>query len=178
MEDETEAGPSKTKRKQAMHALQALGERVVALTGIQLAQVPLPENLHDAVMAARRITQNEGRRRQLQYVGRLMREADVEPIREALARLDGQSAAGTRALHEVEQWRERLLENDQSLTEFAATYPHCAGNDLQTIRYAIRDVRKDRLTPDRANPRRYRELFRLLRDVIHRGTEGSGQVTE
>jgi len=76
---------SKTKRKQEMHELQALGVALVALSESQLQDMSLETRLHEAVLAARRITSHEARRRQMQYIGRLMRDADAEPIRARLA---------------------------------------------------------------------------------------------
>ena len=100
--------PSKTRRKKDMHELQALGERLVELSSAQLAQVDMPDDLRDAVLEARRITGREGRRRQLQYIGRLMRDIDPAPIRAKLDEWHGQSREATAQMHAIERWRERL----------------------------------------------------------------------
>lgn len=156
----TDERPSKTQRKQEVHALQALGERLVDLNAAQLATVPLPEDLREAVLEAQRIHSREGRRRQLQYVGKLMRAVDPEPIRARLAAWDGQSREATAAHHRVERWRLRLLDDDAALTDFAREHPHA---DLQRLRACVREARKERLAA--GEPRHFRELFRLIRDV-------------
>jgi ribosome-associated protein len=158
--DKTGERPSKTERKRAVEALQALGERLVGLNAEQLATVPMPEDLRAAVLEAQRIRSREGRRRQLQYIGRLMREADPEPIRARLAAWDGQSREATAAHHRVERWRLRLLDDDDALTEFAREHPRA---DLQRLRACVREARKERRAG--GEPRHFRELFRLIRDA-------------
>ena len=159
MQDEEK--PSKTRRKRAMHELQALGERLVELNPEQLAAVALPEDLHDAVERARNITKHEARRRQLQYIGRLMRSVDPEPIREKLKTWDGVSTEETARLHRIERWRERLLEDDGAVGVLVRAHP---GIDTQRLRALVRNARGER---DAGRPPRvYRELFRALRDII------------
>src|SRR5260221_11025547 len=99
-----EEKPSKTERKRAMHELQALGERLVGLNQEQLAAIALPENLHEAVEQARRITKHEARRRQLQYIGRLMGAVDPEPIPQKLKVWDGVSTDKTATVHRIQAW--------------------------------------------------------------------------
>jgi ribosome-associated protein len=158
---EEQERPSKTQRKQAMHELQALGERLVALKDERLAAVELPDQLREAVLEARRIRSREGRRRQLQYIGKLMRELDPAPIRARFAAWDGQSTAATAAHHRAERWRERLLDDEASLTEFAR---ECPGADLQRLRACVREARKDRLAGKAS--RHYREIFRLVKAAL------------
>jgi ribosome-associated protein len=153
--------PSKTQRKQAMHDLQALGARLAELKEAQLASIGLDERLLEAIREARRIRSHEARRRQLQFVGKLMREVDAEPIRAWFAALDGASAAATAAHHRVERWRERLLGDDAALTEFAR---ECPGADLQPLRACVREARKERLAGK--PPRHFRELFQLVRAAL------------
>src|SRR5258705_3662129 len=105
-----EEKPSKTELKRVMHELQALGERLIGLNPEQLAAIALPENLHEAVEQARRITKHEARRRQLQYIGRAMRDLESEPIREKLKVSDRGSIQETARLHRIERWRDKLLE--------------------------------------------------------------------
>jgi len=150
--------PSKTQRKQEMHALQALGQRLVALNAAQLASVELPEQLREAIAEAQRIRSREARRRQLQYVGRLMREVDPEPIRAQLEVWDGRSREATAAHHRAERWREQLLADDAAFTEFARAHPR---TDLQQLRACVREARKERLAG--RDLRHFRELFRLIR---------------
>ena len=151
---------SKTRRKQEMHALQALGVALVELAPGQLDRIELPEPLAAAVHEAQRITSHEGRRRQLQYIGKLMRSVDAEPIRAALEELQG-SAATVRARHRrLEQWRERLLGDDSALTEFAREHAHA---DLQALRTLIRNARRE-IAANR-EPHAQRALFRALRET-------------
>ena len=149
---------SKTKRKQEMHELQALGVALVALSESQLQDMSLESRLHEAVLAAKRITSHEARRRQMQYIGRLMRDADAEPIRARLAAVEGHSAQAAAHHRRLEAWRERLMQDDAALTEFVAAHP---GIDLQELRALLRNARKE--AKEGKPPRAYRELFRLLK---------------
>jgi ribosome-associated protein len=158
---ETEEKPSKTQRKLVMHELQALGERLVKLNSEQLEAIALPEGLRDAVHAARHITKHEAKRRQLQYIGRLMRSIDPEPIREKLRTWDGVSEEGTARLHRIERWRDRLIEDEGALGELVGTHP---GIDTQRLRALARNARAERSAG--RPPRAYRELFQVLRELI------------
>ena len=151
---------SKTRRKREMLELQALGAALVELPDASLAQISLDAVLLEAVLEARRIRSHEARRRQLQYIGRLMREVDAQPIREQLAALDGHSAQAAAAHRRLEAWRERLLSDDAALTAFAAEHP---GADLQEMRALIRNARKEQ--KEGRPPRAYRELFRVLKTI-------------
>ena len=157
--------PSKTQRKKEMHELQALGERLVALNAEQLEAVQLPEDLHAAVAEAARLSgkhaRHEARRRQMQYIGRLMREVDPAPIRDKLAAWDGVSKEHSAKLHLIERWRDHLLEDEAALEEFMREHP---GADSQRLRSLIRGAAAER---DAARPpKAFRELFRLLRDIL------------
>jgi ribosome-associated protein len=153
--------PSKTQRKKEMTALQQLGEELVELNPAQLQEVPLPERLREAVVEARRITQHGGRKRQMQFIGRLMRDIDAGPVREKLASWKGVSRDAAALLHRVERWRERLLGDDDAMQEFAIAHPRA---DLQHLRSLLRSIRKER-EEDKA-PKHYRELFRMLRETL------------
>src|SRR6476661_3794044 len=100
---------SKTRRKTEMHDLQSLGETLVRLSAARLSELGLPERLLDAIEQARAITKHEARRRQMQYIGRLMRDVDPDPIRSRLAQWGDAPAAEKARLAAVERWRERLL---------------------------------------------------------------------
>lgn len=144
-----------------MLALQALGEALVALTPEQLAGFELPERLSDAIAFARRVATHEGRRRQMQYIGRLMRELDPEPIAARLARLRS-ARLHDNALHQkAEQWRGRLLAEDQALTELAAAHP---GIDTQHLHQLVRNARREAARG--APPKAQRALFRALREGL------------
>ncbi len=162
MEHDHEERPSKTRRKQAMLELQALGERLVALPPAVLERLDLPTALFDAVVEAQRITARGGRKRQIQYIGRLMREIDDEPVRASLTALDGKDASAKAAFHAAEAWRTRLLdEGDTALTEFL---DRCPDADRQHLRRLKRDavIERDGGRP----PRHQRELFRYLRSLL------------
>jgi ribosome-associated protein len=156
-----EERPSKTQRKREMHELQALGARLVELNSEQLAAVALPEDLRDAIEQARRMTKHEARRRQMQYIGRLMRSVDPVPIREKLKVWDGVSAEHTARQHLVERWRDRLLEDEATVDELARAHP---GIDARRLRALSRKAREERASG--APPRAYRELFRVLREIV------------
>jgi ribosome-associated protein len=149
---------SKTKRKQEMLELQALGVALVALPEAQLDF--LQPELRQAVLEAKRISAHEGRRRQLQYIGRLMRDVDPAPIRARLDALTGSSSQANARHKRIEALRKRLLADDEALTQFAATHPTA---DLQTLRNLIRNSRKE--YEEGRPPRAYRELFRLLTSI-------------
>lgn len=154
---------SKTRRKKQVTALQDLGAGLVALSEDQLARMELPERLRDAVMQARRITAFEAKRRQLQYIGKLMRGVEAEPIRAALdaalARSRGEAAAHKR----VEAWRERLLADPGAVNELLAEYPATDSRQLHTlVRAALRELTEGR------PPRNYRALYQALRAVIEK----------
>jgi len=155
------AGVSKTRRKRAAHDLQALGERLVGLSRDALDSLALPEPLHEAVREAQSMTRHEARRRQLQYIGRLMRDIDPSAIRERLAERDGTSAAAIARHHELERWRKRLMEGEAAFTEFAAAHPGC---DLQQLRTLVRNAHREAELGQ--PPRSWRELFRVLREAL------------
>ena len=153
--------PSKTQRKKQMHELQSLGEELVELNAERLAQVEMPEDLRDAVREAQRIRSHEGKRSQMQYIGRLMRDVDPAPIRERLAAWRGQSRAHNAYEHELTRWRERLIDEEGAFAEFAALHPRV---DLQHLRQLARNARHER---DASKPpRSFRELFRALREAL------------
>jgi ribosome-associated protein len=151
---------SKTQQKRATLELRALGAALVELPQAQLASIELPPTLAAAIAEARRITQHGAKRRQLQYIGKLMRTIDAEPIREQLAALRGQSTQAAARHRRLEDWRTRLLADDDALTAFAEEFPRA---DLQALRTAIRNARKEQSASK--PPRAYRELFRLLREA-------------
>src|SRR3954462_580079 len=129
---------SKTKRKQEMHELQALGAALVSLPEAQLRELSLEVPLREAVLEAKRIKSHEAKRRQMQYIGRLMRDVDPAPLRERLEAIPGHSAHAAAQHRRLEAWRERLLADDAALTAFAAEYPEA---DLQAVRTLIRNAR-------------------------------------
>ncbi|HEY1458836.1 MAG TPA: ribosome biogenesis factor YjgA [Casimicrobiaceae bacterium] len=152
---------SKTQRKHAMLALQDLGERLVELIPARLASLALPERLSDAIVAARKLTGHEARRRQMQYVGRLMREVDPAPIEAELARWAHAPNAEKARLRMVERWRERLLSEAGALDAFFETQPLADRAALQAL-IARAAAERARGSP----PHAYRELFRVLNALL------------
>jgi ribosome-associated protein len=161
--------PSKTQRKKQMHDLQALGAELVELNDDQLGSIELPENLLDAVNEARRVTKFEAKRRQLQYIGKLMRNIDPEPIRARISAWKAVSTAHTARLHLIERWRARLLEDDAAMIELLRDYPDA---DAARLKLLVRNVARDREAGQ--PPKSYRALFRLLDDVIVKETGDRG----
>lgn len=153
--------PSKTQKKRDSHVLQSLGEDLLTLPLNRIEPLGLPDILLDAIKAAKKITAHEGRRRQLQYIGKLMRKVDPEPIREAVAAFKLGHAKDSLALHESERWRERLLADDNALQTFIAEHP---GADIQQLRSLVRAARKDAANmPEKRNGRAFRELFQFIK---------------
>jgi ribosome-associated protein len=159
---------SKTRRKKEMHELQALGVALVELAESQIAVLQIGEALRSAVLEAKRMRSHEARRRQLQYIGRLMRDVDPGPIREQLDALIGHSAQDAARHRRLEALREKLLADDTALTDYVAQH---AGADLQALRTLIRNARREQ--KEGRPPRAFRELFRLLK-AIEAGTTAAG----
>jgi ribosome-associated protein len=152
---------SRSEKKRQVEALQKLGTALVDLAPAQLEALALPEELVSAVRDAQRITSHEARRRQMQFIGKVMRKVDPEPVRAALAQIAGQSAAARARQQRLEQWRERLIADDGALTQFAGEH---AGADLQSLRTLIRNARKE--IAEQKPPKAQRELFRVLRGCL------------
>jgi ribosome-associated protein len=151
---------SKTKKKREMHELQSLGVALTRLSDSQLESMGISAQLREALLEAKRIKSHEAKRRQMQYIGRLMRELDPAPIRAQLAELEGTSAQANARHRRLEAWRERLLGDDGALTAFAAEYPAA---DLQVLRTLIRNARREASLGK--PPRAYRELFRVVKEI-------------
>jgi ribosome-associated protein len=156
--------PSKTRRKADMHALQDLGEALVELDArrfdVVVEEAGLPERLVDAIRAARSITAHGGRRRQLQYVGKLMRGVDPTPIRTRLdAWAEGRDADAAK-LHALERLRERLLTEPAALDELVARHPTL---DRPRFRSLVAKAKDERAKS--APPHAFRELWRALREL-------------
>ena len=159
-EDELIA-PSKTQRKQQMEELQTLGEELVALSADRIKKIDIPDDLRDAVREAQRMTKHdEAKRRQMQYIGKLMRNVEVEPIRAALALVRGESAGETAKLHRLERLRGELLADEKVASEIAQLYPAV---DLQHLRSLRRAALKEQL--QNKPPRSYRAIFQLLKEL-------------
>ena len=153
---------SRTKKKQQVEELQKLGAALIALPAATLDTLVLPAELLAAVREAQRITSHEARRRQVQFIGKVMRRIDPEPVRAAVAAITNQSATARAQQRRLQGWRERLIGDDEALTAYAGEHP---GADLQALRTLIRNARKE--IAESKPPRAQRELFRVLRDFPH-----------
>jgi len=156
--------PSKTRQKKAMHELRDLGADLVGLSAGQLRRIDLPEDILAAVRECQKITAHGAHRRQLQYLGKLMRGADDAPIRAGLALLRGESAAETARLHRLERMRTRLLEDEAALSAIAAAWP---GADLQQLRQLRRNALKEQAAGK--PPKNYRAIFQALQELDQQG---------
>jgi len=160
-QDDAAELPSKSHRKREMLALQDLGAQLLALPPGQLEKITLPEELLAAIAEARRLTRkNEALRRQMQYIGKLMRGVDPEPIRARLAALRGDSASEIARLHRLERLRDELLADEQTVEKIVHEWP---GVDIQRLRTLRRNALKER--EQQRPPRAYREIFKILRDL-------------
>ena len=160
-EEELDLPPSKTKIKKQMHDLQDIGEQLVALSTGQLNQLDLPERLHDAIREMKRINKFGAQKRQMQFIGKLMREIDPAPIIAKLEVWSGKSHQHIAWLHQIERWRDRLLEDEGALTELLAGHPDA---DAQRLRALIRNALKEKELSK--PPKSYREIFQVLREIL------------
>ena len=158
--------PSKTRRKREMHLLQDIGEQLVQLDLKRLSELGLPETLTDAVQEAKRMRKHEARRRQMQFIGKLMRDVNVAPILEKFDSWSGVTLQHTAWLHLLERWRGRLLADEQALAELGRKYPAA---DLQHLRALIRNAHKEKLA--NKPPRSFRALFHELQTIIPESPE-------
>ncbi len=175
---------SRTDLKRESDELQDLGKDLLGLRADLFDAVGLPDKLVDAIAEAKRITNFEGKRRQMQYVGKLMRKLEPEIVlaaRQALEEQHKGSASEKLQLHLAEQWRDRLIADDNALAPWMAEHPD---TDTQQLRALIRQARKDAPAADKTavseglaprKGRAYRELFQLVREHLG-GTGGSSDT--
>ena len=155
--------PSKSQLKREMTALQKLGEILVNAARDRVKRIPMPEDVQEAILFCQQISDHEGRRRQLQYVGKKMRkltEEEVSVIQTAVDGWRGTSRAEAAALHAIERQRDRLLADDSVLTELRARHPEI---DVQHLRTLVRNARKEQA--EKKPPKAYREIFQLLKSL-------------
>ena len=157
---ESTSRPSKTKQKEAMHELRDLGEELVDLPLSQLKRLGLPEDLYAAVRECQKITAHGAKRRQVMYLGKLMRTADDEPIRAGLALLRGESVAENARLQRLERMRTRLLADETMLTEIANTWP---GADITHLRQLRRNALKEQEASK--PPKNFRAIYQVLKEL-------------
>lgn len=168
--------PSKSELKRQSNELQKLGEQLIDAPRDRVKRVPMPDEVKDAILMAQTITNHEGRRRQLQYVGKMMRSLDEEEvavIQRTIESWKGTSKAEAAALHALERRREKLLADDKALTQLLGEHPEL---DAQHLRTLIRNARKEQA--ENKPPKAYREIFQILKDLAKApkaGAEGEGE---
>lgn len=155
--------PSKSQLKREMTGLQKLGQELIDQARDRVKRVPMPEDVRDAILECQKIKDHEGRRRQLQFVGKKMRtldEAEVALIQKTIDSWKGASKSETAAMHAMERRRDKLLANDIAVTELMAEFPQI---DAQQLRTMIRNARKEQA--ENKPPKAYREIFQLLKEL-------------
>lgn len=159
--DEESAHKSKTAIKKEMSALTELGKRLVELPEKELATIPLPDQLLEQIQLARRITQNSGKKRQLQYIGKLMRSIEMEPILAAYDELLNGRKEKAREFHQLEKLRDGIVETgDDAINEVLVLYPAA---DRQQLRQLSRAIQKEKAA--NKPPAAARKLFKYLREL-------------
>jgi ribosome-associated protein len=152
---------SKTRRKKHMLQLQQVGAELVRLSPEQLARIDMPEELREAVLECKRFRKHEAIRRQMQYIGRLMRDLDAGPIMEQLAALHAPSNKQTALFHLAEKWRDELLADGEAATRFVRDFPEADPHRLRELSEKAKAERRAEQPP-----RHYRELFHVLNAII------------
>jgi ribosome-associated protein len=148
---------SKTRRKRQMTELQVAGAALVKLSKEQLERLDIPEPLREAVLECKRFTKHEAIRRQMQFIGRIMREYDAGPIVAQLAAIEAPSKRQTALLHLAERWRGEMMSDPEAVARFAAEFP---GADRERLRDLVSRARKEK-EGDRP-PKNFRELFHVV----------------
>lgn len=151
---------SKTKLKAEADAQQAIGKKLIDLSKEKLIKLNLPETLFEAVIEAKRLTANGAVRRQLQYLGRLMRDVDSAPIVEQLQAWEGKNTQENARFHTMERWRSRLIAEPNALQEFYSRFPTA---DIQQLRTLIRNAQREEAA--QKPPKSSRELFKYIREL-------------
>ncbi|TDK67398.1 ribosome biogenesis factor YjgA [Sapientia aquatica] len=155
--------PSKSQLKREMTALQKLGQELIDQPRDRVKRVPMPDDVRDAILECQLIKDHEGRRRQLQYVGKKMRSLEPEEVATIQRTIDswrGASKAETATMHSFEKKRDKLLADDKALTELLEQYPEL---DAQHLRTLIRNARKEQA--ENKPPKAYREIFQILKQL-------------
>jgi ribosome-associated protein len=168
--------PSKSELKRQSNELQKLGEQLVDAPRDRVKRVPMPEDVREAILMCQTITNHEGRRRQMQFVGKKMRtlnEEEVAVIQRTIDSWKGSSKAETAALHAIERRRDKLLADDKALTELLSEHPEL---DVQHLRTLIRNARKEQA--ESKPPKAYREIFQILKDLARKGAPAAADDDE
>ncbi|MGK5066612.1 hypothetical protein D3C81_254900 [compost metagenome] len=168
--------PSKSELKRQMTVLQKLGEELVNEARDRVKRVPMPEDVRDAILECQQIKDHEGRRRQLQYVGKKMRTLDEEEVAAIQRTIDswkGLSKADTANMHAMERRRDKLLTDDKALTVLLSENPEL---DVQHLRTLIRNARKEQA--ENKPPKAYREIFQILKEIAKKNNGGKKDADE
>ena len=163
--------PSKSQLKREMTGLQKLGQELIDQARDRVKRVPMPEDVRDAILECQKIKDHEGRRRQLQFVGKKMRtldEAEIALIQKTIDSWKGASKSETAAMHALERRRDKLLASDTAVTELMAEHPEI---DAQQLRTMIRNARKEQA--ESKPPKAYREIFQLLKELSKASAVGN-----
>jgi ribosome-associated protein len=152
---------SKTRRKRQMTELQQLGAALVRLSPEELARVEMPESLRDAVMECRRFTKHEAVRRQMQYIGRIMRDLDAGPIADQVAQMHAPSRAQTAVFHRAEEWRTEILADADAVARFVEEFPEADPHRLRSLAASAHEERAAG-----KGPKRFRELFHAINKIL------------
>ncbi len=152
---------SKTRRKRQAHDLQDLGKALTRLRADQLARIEMPDELREAVAECRAMTKHEAIRRQLQYIGRIMRDMECGPIAAQLEAMHAPSHRQTALFHGAERWREALMAEEDAVERFAREFPEADPQRLRALaREAVEERRAER------PPKRFRELFQVVSAIL------------
>ncbi|WP_210396551.1 ribosome biogenesis factor YjgA [Motiliproteus sediminis] len=163
--DDAESGEdqelkSKTQLKREMHDLQELGRKLLAQKSEMLDKLDLNAEMRAAIEEMKRIRSNEARRRHLQYIGKLMRDVDVDQVREVIERQEAGTQAYIRYFHQLESWRDKLIASDDHLEPFMEAYPAA---ERQHLRQLMRNARKE--AERNKPPAAARKLFKYIREL-------------
>jgi ribosome-associated protein len=168
--------PSKSELKRQSNELQKLGEQLIDAPRDRVKRVEMPEDVKEAILVCQTITNHEGRRRQLQFVGKKMRtldEEEVAVIQRTIESWKGASKAETASLHALERRRDKLLADDNALTVLLEEHPQL---DVQQLRTLIRNARKEQA--ENKAPKAYREIFQILKDLAKKPKAGAEDADE
>lgn len=160
--DEQVERPSKSQLKREMHTLQALGETLIAMNPTERSRFPLSDDMLRAIDETARIRSHEGRRRHMQYVGKLIRKEDLTAIQGVFDAIEQEKEQRDHAFHRLEKWRDRMIdEGDDAVDLFMVDYPNA---DRQALRQLVRNARKER---EQGKPTTSsRKLFKHLRETL------------
>lgn len=159
--------PSKSQKKREMTGLQAIGAALIGLNDATLKTLDLPDELSAAIQEMRRTRGHEGKRRQMQYIGRIMRQVDGAAIAAKLEKIKAPDKRETARLHNVERWRDRLMKDPRAFADLEALRPQA---DLTAIQQLVHDARDE--AAKKKPPKAYRELFRAIMAWLNEKNQG------